>query len=168
MKQIAKIFTNISLVEVILILLISLSAFLILFSAFVEPLMIIKGFLFTLFMIAISYCDAKSETIPDLLLIPIVLIGLIHVSWESLAGAAIAIPFLIAALVAKTEVIGGGDIKLLAAYGFVLGRGSVIGVLLGLLFFSVRYLYPRLKKKQVTYALAPSLSLGCFFAFILV
>ncbi len=168
MKQIRRIFTNISIVEIIVISLISLSAFLILFSAFIDPLMIIKGFLFTLCMIAISYCDAKTEMIPDLLLIPLVLIGLIHVSWESFAGTAIAILFLIAALVAKKEVIGGGDIKLLAAYGFVIGRGAVIGLLLGSLIFIVRYLYPRLKKKKVTYAFAPSLSLGCFFAFILV
>ncbi|WP_457945442.1 prepilin peptidase [Caproiciproducens sp. LBM24188] len=167
MKQLTEIFKNMSPAELIVMSLILLSTLFIFFSAFVDPLMIIKGFLFTLFMLAISYCDAKTKTIPDLLLIPLIPIGFIRVSWESLAGAAIAVPFLIVALIAKTEVIGGGDIKLIAAYGFVLGRAAVMGVLFGSCIFIVRYLYPRLMRKKDTYALAPSLSLGCFFAYML-
>ena len=129
--------------------------------------MIIKGFFFALCMVAVSYCDAKAETIPNLLLVPLALIGLIHVSWESLAWVVIGVPFLVAALIAKNEVIGGGDIKMLAAYGFVLGRSTVMGVLLGSVFYIIRYLYPHLKKKKVTFPFAPSLSLGCFISFIL-
>ncbi len=169
MKKIASIINQLRPLELFIITLFLLGACAILFYTINDPLMDLKGFVFALFAIIISYCDAKYRIIPEVLLIPIILVGLIHVTWLSLAGAAISLLMLIITLVSKREAFGGGDIKLLAAYGFVLGyNGTILGILFGFILFLIRYIYPFIMKKKSTYSLAPCLSIGCFFAFILI
>jgi len=144
--------------EAIVTCLILIAAVLILLYTFSNPILVIKGIMFTLCMTAISYCDAKTETIPDSLLILLIPIGLIDVGWESFAGIAIALPFLIFALAIK-NCIGGGDIKMLAAYGFVLGHCAIMGMLFGFTLFTVTHLYAHINKKRSTYALGAFLHL---------
>lgn len=169
MKKLTSVLMNVKFIELIPMASALFIAFTVLFYAIDDPLTVLKGFLFAIFAIVISYCDAKVQIIPDILLIPVVLTGLIHVSWQSLAGAAISILMLIITLISKTEAFGGGDVKLLAAYGFVLGyNATVFGMLIGFILFLIRYAYPFIKKRQSTYSLAPCLSIGCFLAFILI
>jgi len=89
--------------------------------AFDENLIIIKGFLFSLVLIYAGYHDMKTRIIPDFVHVFIVLIALIEFSpFYSFAGAVLTpLPFLIVAI--KKGGIGGGDVKLIAACGFMLG-----------------------------------------------
>ena len=65
--------------------------------------------------------------------------------------------------------IGGGDVKLAAATGFVLGAAAnTIGTLTGILLFLIVYLIAFRKGKRKSYAMAPWLGTGCFFAYVFI
>jgi leader peptidase (prepilin peptidase)/N-methyltransferase len=67
------------------------------------------------------------------------------------------------------EGIGGGDIKFIAAAGFVLGTPTVIyATLMGIssFLFVSRLVFFGQRKKDY-YAMAPWLGVGCFLAFII-
>ena len=130
----------------------------------------LQAVLFFCLLLAASVWDLRKRIIPDSLCLLIALTGLINFSPVRLWGVLAALPLLIAAL-CKPEGIGGGDIKLTAAAGMVLGFGGcTAGLLLGLtasLFFylieqivrRLRKLEPR-KASQASLPLAPFLSLG--------
>lgn len=77
--------------------------------------------------------------IPDFLCLLTAAAGLISFSPAQFFGVLAALPLLIAALI-RPECMGGGDIKLTAAAGFVLGFwrgiwGMALGLLLAVLYF---------------------------------
>lgn len=79
--------------------------------------------------------DLRTRTVSDIVCIVIALAGLITISPASLLGALLAmLPFY---LCAGFGLMGGGDWRLAAAVGFVLGVGRV---LTGFLFMSVALL----------------------------
>ena len=131
---------------------------------------IAQAVLFSFLLMAASVWDLRKRIIPDSICLLIALTGLIDFSPVNLLGVLAALPLLLAALY-KPEGIGGGDIKLTAAAGMVLGFGGcTAGLLLGLtasLFFylieqiirRLRKLEPR-KASQASLPLAPFLSLG--------
>ena len=131
---------------------------------------IAQAVLFSFLLMAASVWDLRKRIIPDSICLLIALTGLIDFSPVNLLGVLAALPLLLAALY-KPEGIGGGDIKLTAAAGMVLGFvGCTAGLLLGLtasLFFylieqiirRLRKLEPR-KASQASLPLAPFLSLG--------
>ena len=83
-------------------------------------------------LLAGSVWDIRKRIIPDSICLFIALTGLMDFSPVRLWGVLAALPLLIAAL-CKPEGIGGGDIKLTAAAGMVLGFGGCTsGLLLGL------------------------------------
>ena len=75
------------------------------------------------------------------------------------------IHIVVAALV-KEGSIGGGDIKLMGACGFVLGvKRSYIALMLGL-FLAVLFQTAYAKKEDKGFAMAPYLALGCLIAML--
>ena len=126
--------------------------------------------LFFCLLLAASVWDLRKRIIPDSICLLIALTGLIDFSPVNLLGVLAALPLLLAALY-KPEGIGGGDIKLTAAAGMVLGFvGCTAGLLLGLtaflFFYLINQLIRRLRKlepqkaSQASLPMAPFLSLG--------
>ena len=131
---------------------------------------IAQAVLFFCLLLAASVWDLRKRIIPDSICLLIALTGLIDFSPVNLLGVLAALPLLIAAL-CKPEGIGGGDIKLTAAAGTVMGFGGcTAGLLLGLtaslLFYLTNQLIRRLRKlepqkaSQVALPMVPFLSLG--------
>lgn len=90
------------------------------------------GVLFFCLLLAASVWDLRKRIIPDSICVAIVAVGLLTFSHSKLAGTLIGLPLLIAALT-KEGGMGGGDIKLTAACGFVLGLpAGCAGLILGL------------------------------------
>lgn len=101
--------------------------------------MALQAVLFLFLLAAVSVCDIKNREIPDSLQAAIALLSLLHFSLWNLAGAITALPYLLVALAGKgTGGIGGGDIKLAASMGTVLGlSASLAASIMGLSAFTV-------------------------------
>jgi leader peptidase (prepilin peptidase)/N-methyltransferase len=136
-----------------------------------------QAVLFFCLLLAASVWDLRKRIIPDSICLMIALTGLMDFSPARLWGILAALPLLIAAL-CKPEGIGGGDIKLTAAAGMVLGFGGCTsGLLLGLtaslFFYLINHLVRRLRKlepqkaSQASLPMAPFLSLGFLAVIIL-
>lgn len=98
--------------------------------------------------------------------------GLLTFEPMRLSGILAAVLFLIIALLFGG--IGGGDIKLMAAAGLVMGftkimTATVIGLTALLVFHAGNTIIQRLSGRTVqkAYPLAPFLSLGCFTAYFI-
>jgi len=129
---------------------------------------ILQGVLFSSLLLAASYTDIKRREIPDTVCVLLVLSGYLKFSYLNLLGIFVALPFLIAAML-KEKSIGGGDVKLTTAVGFVLGfwkgiYGLIIGLTLLILFYIILRISSIIKKKQVaknlSMPLAPFLGIG--------
>ena len=129
---------------------------------------ILQGVLFSFLLLAASYTDIKRREIPDTVCVFLVLAGLMNFSYINLLGIFVALPLLIAAVL-KENSIGGGDIKLTASAGIVLGfwkgtYGLIIGLSLLVVFYLLFVLISKIKKKQVaknlSMPLAPFLGIG--------
>ncbi|MCL2697535.1 MAG: A24 family peptidase [Oscillospiraceae bacterium] len=134
-------------------------------------MIIIQGFLLLPLFITASVIDIRRREIPDSINILFALTGLLTFSPGKFIGILIALPFLIAAIVCKGRM-GGGDIKFMAAAGFILGFkaavfASVTGLSASLLFCTARHILKRRKERNTAIPLAPFLSLGCTAAFTL-
>lgn len=104
-----------------------------------------QAFLFLTALAAASAVDCRKRTIPDFLCLLTAAAGLISFSPAQFFGVLAALPLLIAALI-RPECMGGGDIKLTAAAGFVLGFwrgiwGMALGLLLAVLYFCTAMLF---------------------------
>ena len=132
----------------------------------------IQGLLFSQFLIACGYIDARVREIPDELVGLIFLVSLIRFNPRSsfLGMLLVSVPLWIIGTVIHGSV-GGGDIKLFAACGAVLGP---IGIIAGAVLSSFTFLFFSLvrsllrKKCEKTYAMAPWIGSGCFTAFFLI
>lgn len=132
----------------------------------------LQGGLFFALLLAASVTDIKKRIIPDSVCIAVALTGLIGFRSVQLLGILTALPFLIAAVLCGG--MGGGDIKLMAAAGFVLGIGggiaaTVIGLASMLLFYAAYRIIAKLRERECpkAFPLAPFLSTGCMAACIL-
>lgn len=114
-------------------------------------------------LIVAGAVDLATYEIPDCLHILIAMAGLIDFQPlpAFLGFLLVPLPFLIAAL--KTEKIGGGDVKLMAASGFALGvTGGIWMMIWGL---TAALLWNRAYRRgQKSLPLAPFLAFGCFMA----
>ena len=135
--------------------------------------LLLQAVSFTILLTAAAVCDIRRRIIPDLLCAGIALTSLLAFEPENLAGVLIAvIPLVIARLFGGIE---GGDIKLMAASGLVLGfRQSLAAAILGFTAFAVfSGIYISIRKarggdtERKPYPLAPFLSLGCMAAYFL-
>lgn len=129
---------------------------------------ILQRVLFSFLLLAASYTDIRRREIPDTVCMLLVLAGLMNFSYINLLGIFVALPFLIAAVL-KENSIGGGDIKLTASAGIVLGfwkgtYGLIIGLSLLILFYTILRIIAVIKRKQVvknlSMPLAPFLGMG--------
>ena len=135
---------------------------------------ILQAVLFFSLLGTAAYTDIKKREIPDMLCVSMVLISLLDFRAGSVLGILAALPFFIAAMVSPTG-IGGGDIKLTAAVGLVLGFWeTMFGMTLGLsavvVIHGIRVLPFRKKYKEPepkAYPLAPFLMFGFACAYFL-
>ncbi len=111
--------------------------------------------------------DYATHLVPDYLPVLLLLVGLIQVDYSlALPGfILVPLPFMVAALI-KEGSIGGGDIKLMAACGFMLGiKRGYIALLLGL-FFALLVQSAWKKQEDKGFALVPYLALGCLLTML--
>lgn len=124
----------------------------------------VQGVLFLFLLLSASFVDLKRREIPNWVSGGIVALSLMHVRPECLLGLIPALFFLAAAVKGG---IGGGDVKLAAACGLVLGlpgalMGTILGILLQLLFHLGALCVLPLFRRQVwsAYPMAPFLAIG--------
>ena len=136
---------------------------------------IIQGVLFSFLLFIASYIDIKRRVIPEKFCILIALTALIDFRYLNLLGIFVALPLLIAAM-CKEDSIGGGDIKLVAVSGIVLGfLKGMYGLMIGLSLLTVFYVFyvvvKKIGRKQVAkdlyLPLAPFLGLGFIIIYFL-
>lgn len=121
-------------------------------------------FISLLFMAAVS--DLRRRIIPDWVNFMIVLTALLCFSPEKLLGILVALPFFLAAM--KGDM-GGGDVKLVAASGLVLGFskalfGCVAGLCVMLCFAAGSV---NIWRQRKAYPMAPFLMAGFLAAYLL-
>ena len=131
--------------------------------------LLIQGTAFFLALLGASICDLQKREIPPIFPVIIAIAGLINFSPASLWGIALCLPFLIAAW-RNERRMGGGDIKLVAACGFLLGLpagtpGLILGLTVQLLIYGAARLFRFQHDRAVP--LAPCLSIGFFAAYII-
>lgn len=132
--------------------------------------MFLQGSLFAALLAAASITDIHRGIIPDKLCIGIALTSLIAFEPLKLLGISASAIFLIAALLFGG--MEGGDIKLMAAAGLVLGfNKSLIAAVIGLITLLAFHAGNAIIQKRCgrpapkAYPLAPFLSLGCLTAY---
>lgn len=130
----------------------------------------LQATLLILTLLTASFLDIKTHTLPDGIHIVLLLIGLIsfHPMSAFFGLVLTALPFLITAML--TRGIGGGDVKLMAACGFVLGPiGGVAATAMSMLslFFWIALCKLFSKRIKEPVALAPFLSIGCILAYFM-
>jgi len=132
-----------------------------------------QAVIFTVLMIAAIFTDLRWRLIPDTLCLGIALTSLLAFQPQNMAGLFIAsFPLVIARLFGGFE---GGDIKLMAAAGLVLGfRQSLAAVIIGffvLLVYAMIYAAARKMRvgdvHRLACPLAPFLSLGFLTAYFI-
>lgn len=114
-------------------------------------------------LIVAGACDATTYEIPDFLHFLVAMAGLIGFQpIPALLGfLLVPLPFLIAAI--KTDKIGGGDVKLMAASGFALGVTGGVWMMVWGLTMGVLW-NASLRREKKSLPLAPFLAFGCFMA----
>lgn len=135
---------------------------------------ILQAVLFFSLLGIAAYTDIKKREIPDILCVAMVFTSLLDFKAVSALGIVAALPFFIAAMMSPSG-IGGGDIKLTAAVGLVLGfwqtmLGVTIGLVAVVVTHGIRILLFRKKDKEPepkAYPLAPFLMFGFVCAYFL-
>lgn len=140
-----------------------------------EPGVALQAVLFSLLLVMVSACDIKSREIPDGLQAAIALLSLLNFSLWNLAGVLTALPYIAVALAGdRPGGIGGGDIKLAAAMGIMLGlpaglTASVMGlsafIIYGLICSCIGRLMGR--KGKTAYPAGPFLAAGAAAAYFM-
>lgn len=136
-----------------------------------DPVPLIQAVLFFSLLSAASIMDLRKRIVPNCISIAIVLTGLLCFAPVKLLGILTVLPFLLASIYCGG--IGGGDIKLTAASGLVMGlKGAMAGTVLGLsamlLFHLLQKIFQRPKgtEKEAAYPLVPFLSVGFLVIYI--
>lgn len=133
--------------------------------------------LFFILLLVASIWDIRKRIIPDELNAMILCIGLLTFTPDKLAGLLLGLPLFIAAIL-KEGGMGGGDIKLTAAAGFVLGFPlGMVGLIFGLSAVLLYHLIIRSIRKlkhinapaagETLLPLAPFLSVGFLASYLL-
>jgi len=136
-----------------------------------EVLNILKETLFFVALIFATIWDMREREIPDILNVCIFAIGLfgVHPIYAFVCALVTGLPYLIASLLSGGR-IGGGDIKLMAACGAVLGiRGGFLQSIIALTLVACYGIAEMILKKdtKVSIPLAPFLGTGGFLSFII-
>lgn len=134
-------------------------------------------FLYAAILIAIAVIDWDTMTIPDSLNIAIVICAIImiilrgEVNMFSLVGGffIVSVPMLLLAM-AIPGAFGGGDIKMMAASGLILGfANTIVAAFIGIVIGGMYAIY-LMKTKDVDrkshMAFGPYLCMGCYIAML--
>lgn len=131
-----------------------------------QILALMQIILFAALLLAAAWIDYRKHIIPDILNLGIALSVLLCFRPANLWGLLAAVPFLAAAMGGR---MGGGDVKMVAACGLVLGLGDTIfGCIIGLLLMlcSCLVISGGLRGKEAR-PMAPFLSAGFLAAYVL-
>lgn len=128
-------------------------------------------------LLTLTLIDADTQEIPDSLNIAIFLCGIVAI-WvvgdvtilsRVIGIFVISVPLLIIAIVIS-GAFGGGDIKLMAAAGFLLGwQGVIVATFIGIILggiYGVILLAGRKKGRKEHFAFGPCLAVGIFASLI--
>ena len=137
-----------------------------------DKLAVLQAVFFVALLCVASVIDLKHRIIPDWMNLMIASISLLCFSPEQLLGILIALPFLLAAV--SFGGMGGGDIKLMAACGLVLGlpkgmSAAMAGLSLLLLYVAIYRIVCKVQRQEAKQAfpLAPFLSVGCLLTYFI-
>lgn len=137
-----------------------------------DKLAVLQAVIFALLLCAASVTDLTKRIVPNWICLGIANISILNFAPERLPGILIALPFLLAAVFLGG--MGGGDIKLMAACGLVLGlpRGllaAMAGLSLLLLYVAIYRIVCRVQRREAkkAFPLAPFLSAGCLLAYFI-
>jgi leader peptidase (prepilin peptidase)/N-methyltransferase len=122
--------------------------------------------LFAVLLLAAAWMDYREHIIPDILNLGIALSALLCFRPANLWGLLAVVPFLAAAMGGR---MGGGDVKMVAACGLVLGFwDAIFGCIIGLLLMlcSCLVISGGLRGKEAR-PMAPFLSAGFLAAYVL-
>lgn len=129
---------------------------------------IVQAVLFFCLMVCAAYTDIRKHEIPPMIWNSVAIISIFDFQAAHLLGILAALPlFMIAVWIAPNR-LGGGDIKLVAATGLVLGLqptnyGIIIGLTLQVIVFCIYALIKRFNKQEarnISLPLAPCLAIG--------
>jgi leader peptidase (prepilin peptidase)/N-methyltransferase len=133
---------------------------------------LVQGGFFIALLLTASVFDIRRRIIPNSISLGIALTGLLAFEPMKLAGLLAAALFLLAGLLFGG--MDGGDIKLMAAAGLVLGfsksmAATVLGLTALLVFHGGKHIIQKLRGRTApkAYPLAPFLSLGCIAAYFI-
>ncbi len=124
---------------------------------------------FIILLILASIEDLKNMEVPHRYWILMLVVGLINVSWDSLIGLVVC--FTIFFIVAMLTNLGGADVKIAGACGFVMGTIPCLFALVIGLFISVivEQIITAIKNNGIKhkYPLVPYMAIGCIIITIL-
>lgn len=131
---------------------------------------VIQAVFFLALLLLAAVIDVRTRRIPDRFNVFIALTALLKFQLGNLFGILAALPFLCAAMTCGG--MGGGDIKLMAACGLVLGfrygfLAQVVGLSVMLFFYAVYYVIQRGRGRRIetSLPLAPFLMAGCVISY---
>ncbi len=134
----------------------------------------LRGALLCLVLVYCSFSDLKSREVDDYLHLMVLLTAFIGVEIAQiptmlLSAILLTIPTMMVCILCKGRTIGGADIKLTAACGFLLGLwkgsfGLTLGLLLGII---VNFLIQLKKDKVESFPLVPYLAAGFMAAYFI-
>ena len=137
-----------------------------------DKLAVFQAVFFIALLCAASVTDLTKRIIPNWLCLGIAGVSIIGFTPVKLLGILIALPFLLAAVFFGG--MGGGDIKLMAACGLVLGlpKGlltAMTGLSLLLIYVGIYRIVCRVQRREAkkAFPLAPFLSAGCLLAYFI-
>lgn len=144
-------------------------------AAFAPAMLPVQAVLFLFLLLAVSLCDLKWRMIPDSLQLAIAALTFLCFSPGNLLGILGALPYLaIALFFGGIDGMGGGDIKLAAAAGMVLGlpaslTASIIGLGGFVLYSGIYTKHRRLhgQKEKIPFPVGPFLAAGSAAAYFM-
>lgn len=126
---------------------------------------VLKGVCLAAILAWTSISDMKKREIPDGAWVAVILLGLINFQPKQLIGLLWGLLLLFLALIGPSERLGGGDVKLTAAIGFLLGfEGAMAAIFIGML-LPILYWLVHGRAKNCSLPLAPGLSIGAVFTY---
>ncbi len=134
----------------------------------------LRGALLCLVLVYCSFSDLKSREVDDYLHLMVLLTAFIGteiagIPQMCLSAILLTLPTMLVCILCQGRTIGGADIKLTAACGFLLGLwkgsfGLTIGLLLGII---VNFIVQLKKDKGASFPLVPYLAAGFMAAYFI-